>query len=213
MQKKYIALLFSVLLLFITGCQSAQEPEKFMSTEGAVSENTMEQTTSQPDSATKIQYDSVFPFHEPYGKGIGAMLGRVVWVHDPDSVEWNGEGYWWQLEHFDEAVIQKMVNDGIANLADESNVQSGWDTLFRAHNTSRGKQGGYQRGQKIAIKANINGAGAYADDTKGETHESYANPVLLKALLISLVTEAGVAPGDITVYDAGRVFLPRPGSH
>lgn len=148
----------------------------------------------------------IFPVHEPYGSGVGVMPGRVVWTHDPDSVEWNGDGYWWQPAHFDEAVLRKMVNRGIAALGAAADAQAGWDSLFRAHNVSRGKQGGYRRGQKIAIKTNINGAGAYADDTKGETHESYTNPVLLKALLFSLVTEAGIAPGDITVYDAGRVF-------
>lgn len=151
-------------------------------------------------------YESVFPQHEPYGIGIGAMPGRVVWTHNPDSVKWDGDGYWWELDHFDEAVMQKMVQDGIASLAGKNDAVSGWDALFRAHNTARKKEGTYQKGQKIAIKTNINGAGAYADDTKGETRESYTNPVLLKTLLISLVNEAGAAPSDITVYDAGRVF-------
>lgn len=36
---------------------------------------------------------------------------------------------------------------------------------------------------------------------------SYTNPVLLKTLLNSLVTEAaGIAPSDITVYDVSRLF-------
>ena len=35
---------------------------------------------------------------------------------------------------------------------------------------------------------------------------SYTNPVLLKALLTSLVEEAGVRPADITVYDVSRLF-------
>lgn len=30
----------------------------------------------------------------------------------------------------------------------------------------------------------MNGAGAYGDHTKGETRESYTNPVLLKTLLV-----------------------------
>lgn len=61
-------------------------------------------------------------------------------------------------------------------------------------------------GQKIAVKANINGSAVYDDDTSGETKMSYTNPVLLKALLISLVEAAGVAPEDITVYDVSRFF-------
>lgn len=35
-------------------------------------------------------YDSIFPQHEPYGTGIGAMPGRVVWAYDTLSVRWDG---------------------------------------------------------------------------------------------------------------------------
>lgn len=152
------------------------------------------------------EYDNIFPQHEPYGTGVGAMPGRVVWAHDPDSVEWDGNGYWWETEHFDETVIMKMVNESITALAGKSEVKSGWDTLFTAHNKSHGKNGGYVSGQKIAIKANINGSAVFDDDTSGETNMSYTNPVLLKALLRSLVEEAGVSPSDITVYDVSRLF-------
>lgn len=164
------------------------------------------QSNNNAYSADSAEYSPVFPRHEPYGKGIGAMPGRVVWAYNPDSVEWDGQGYWWELDHFNEAVLQTMVNSGIASLAGASSEASGWDTLFRSHNSSRGKQGGYSRGQKIAIKTNMNGSGAYGNDTDGETQESYTNPVLLKSLLVSLVEDAGVAPDDITVYDAGRIF-------
>ena len=29
------------------------------------------------------EYDNVYPQHEPYGTGVGAMPGRVVWSHAP----------------------------------------------------------------------------------------------------------------------------------
>lgn len=152
-------------------------------------------------------YDSVFPRHEPYGEGIGAMPGRVVWVYDTDSVLWDGDGYWWKPEHFDEKVIQDMVNDSIASLGGEETAKGGWNALFLAHNTARGKgDTGYTAGEKIVIKANINGSGVFDNDTSGETQMSYTNPVLLKTLLVSLVEEAGVAPSDITVYDVSRLF-------
>lgn len=48
--------------------------------------------TFQLASPEPIPYDGVYPQHEPYGIGIGAMPGRVVWVHNPDCVEWDGEG-------------------------------------------------------------------------------------------------------------------------
>lgn len=143
-------------------------------------------------------YDSVFPQHEPYGKGIGAMPGRVVWDYDTASVLWDGEGFWWWPQNFDESVIQSMVNDSIASLGGKETAEESWRALFQAHNEARGKGSVfYASGEKVAIKANINGSGVFDDDTFGETKMGYTNSVLLKTLLVSLVEEAGVKPSDI----------------
>lgn len=81
-----------------------------------------------------------------------------------------------------------MINDSIASLGGEETAEDGWKALFLAHNMARDKGNtGYTAGEKIAIKANINGSGVFDDDTSGETQMSYTNPVLLKTLLISLV--------------------------
>lgn len=148
----------------------------------------------------------IFPKHEPYGQAVGAMPGRVVWSYEPDSVDWNGDGYWWQINNFNETVIQKMVDTSIASLGGSSNAKDGWNALFVNRNNRNGESDGYKQGEKIAIKANINGSAVMDDDTSGETRMSYTNPVLLKTLLISLVKNAGVAPSDITVYDVSRLF-------
>lgn len=153
-----------------------------------------------------LPYDGIYPQHEPYGKGIGAMPGRVVWAHDPASVSWDGSGYWWELSHFAEGAIQSMVEESIASLGGRETAKEGWRALFEANRTGRGLSGGYTAGQKIAIKANINGSAVMDDDTSGRTGMSYTNPVLLKALLVSLVRDAGVSPDDITVYDVSRLF-------
>lgn len=73
-----------------------------------------EQESSLEDS--RYPCNSVFPQHEPYGKGIGAVPGRVVWSYDTDSVRWDGEGFWWRPENFDDSVMQSMVNDSIASV-------------------------------------------------------------------------------------------------
>ncbi|MCM1385760.1 MAG: DUF362 domain-containing protein [Bacillus sp. (in: Bacteria)] len=151
---------------------------------------------------SELPYDGIYPEHEPYGKGVGVMPGRVVWTHDSSAVSWDGEGYWWEAEHFQEETVQRMVDEGIAALAGEADAESGWNALFRYHNGGDA----YRIGEKIAIKANINGSAVFDDDTSGETNMSYTNPVLLKALLVSLVTKAGAAPEDITVYDVSRLF-------
>lgn len=181
-----------ILVLSLAACSNASESSN---------------DNAREDSSVSSSYDSVFPRHEPYGEGIGAMPGRVVWVYDTNSVLWGGDGYWWKPENFDEKVVQDMVNDSIASLAGEETAKDGWNALFLAHNMAGDKgDTGYTAGEKIVIKANINGSGVFDDDTSGETQMSYTNPVLLKTLLVSLVEEAGVFPSDITVYDVSRLF-------
>lgn len=149
----------------------------------------------------------VYPKHKPCGKGVGAKPGRVVWSHNAKSVNWNGKGYWWKPEHFNERAVAGMLRNGIASLGGANKTKSGWKRLFQAHNKRRGRGNRkYKKGEKIAIKANINGSGVFDDDDSGKTKMSYTNPVLLKALLTSLVKDAGVAPTDITVYDVSRIF-------
>ena len=149
----------------------------------------------------------VYPKHKPYGKGVGAKPGRVVWSHNPKSVQWDGKGYWWKTEHFNEKVITKMFQNSIASVGGTKKAKTGWQKLFQAHNKRRGKGNKkYKKGEKIAIKANINGSGVFDDDDSGKTKMSYTNPILLKALLTSLVKDADVAPSDITVYDVSRIF-------
>ncbi len=147
-----------------------------------------------------------FASHEPYGEGVGVCPGRVVWAHDPDCVDWDGSGYWWETDNFDENEIRKTVDSSIAALAGKSTAAEGWEALFENINARRGKTGGYVEGEKIAIKANINGSAVMDDDVSGKTAMSYTNPVLLKTLLGSLVGEAGVKPENITVYDVSRLF-------
>ena len=149
---------------------------------------------------------SIFPIHEPYGKGIGINPGRVVWSHNTKSVNWDGKGYWWNIDNFDEDIIINMVNNSIAKIAEKQNAKEGWNSIFVYFDQSKNKTGGYQKGEKIAIKVNINGSAVFDNDTSGKTDMSYTNPVLLKSLLLSLVEEANVNPSDITVYDVSRLF-------
>ncbi|MCM1113160.1 MAG: hypothetical protein NC399_07910, partial [Muribaculum sp.] len=95
--------------------------------------NTDDVNTDNRNYTPSKEYDNVYPQHEPYGTGIGVMPGRVVWAHDPDSVEWDGNGYWWNPDNFDESVILTMVNDSIASLGGKTTAADGWTALFQAH--------------------------------------------------------------------------------
>ena len=134
------------------------------------------------DVKTEIAYDGIFPEHEPYGTGIGAMPGRVVWAHNPDSVSWDGSEYWWETDHFDEEPILQMVNESIASLGGN----------------------GYQTGEKIAIKANMNGSAVFDNDTSGETNMSYTNSVLLKTLLCNCMDTFSARKVEVKIAFAMR---------
>ncbi len=215
---KTLALIL-VITLFIsvmTGCgmkdTQSMETNKNTKTEIEIESDAIHPSDSsainsaEPSQIQSLPYDGNYPQHEAYGTGIGAKPGRVVWSYNSDSVEWDGSGYWWETEHFDEAVIVNMVNNSIASLGGEDTAKDGWNALFSANKTARSMNGSYIKGEKIAIKANINGSAVFDDDTSGETQMSYTTPVLLKALLTSLVKEGGVNPSDITVYDVSRLF-------
>ena len=97
--RQILSSLFSLIFLLTTpACTHVVKQPIPVDPPGSNSDGS---TSSKSESA--LPYDGVYPQHEPYGAGIGAMPGRVVWTHDPDSVDWDGEGYWWQLDHFDEA--------------------------------------------------------------------------------------------------------------
>ncbi len=162
-----------------------------------------EDLTAEEESGS---YDNLYPQHEPYGTGVGVLPGRVVWAYDPASVKWDGSGYWWETVHFEETRIRRMVDESVASLGGGATAREAWKALFAYSKEKRGGVGGYADGEKIAIKTNINGSAVMDDDTSGRTHMSYTNPVLLRALLLSLVEEAGVAPSDITVYDVSRLY-------
>lgn len=212
-RREFLKLMTLTTTAFLAACQKIIPLTRTANQEASPTQS----PTKNPDptatspaatpQASALPYDGVYPQHEPYGKGIGAMPGRVIWAYDPDAVDWDGNGYWWKTDHFNEAVIQNMVDDSIASLGGKDTANDGWGALFTAHNATRGKgTAGYVRGEKIAIKVNIVGSGAYGNDTSGETKLGYTNPVLLKTLLTSLVEEAGIAPSDITVYDVSRLF-------
>lgn len=148
----------------------------------------------------------VFPAHTPLGDGKGINPGRVVWTHNPDVVHWDGIDYWWRPENFKSAPLLDMFQTGIMDLVNQDSPAKAWQALFEWRNKQNGSHGGYKAGQKIAIKTNMNGAGEYNDDKYGMHAIPYGNPALLHTVLISLVSEAGVKPEDITVFDTCRIF-------
>jgi len=147
------------------------------------------------------------PLNSPKGVARGARPGRVAWVHDPDATSWDGStGHWWQDSNTDQGAVSNMMSDLVRWLAGETTDERAWDTLFRHFNQQAGKGNvGFQDGEKIAIKVNLNGS---SHDPWEDAQN--ASPHVVHALLWQLVWRAGVTnQSDISVCDPSRgIGLP-----
>ena len=139
---------------------------------------------------------------KPIGQAQGIHPGRVVWVHDPDVINWKGpeDGHWWENNRLKQERVDAMMARAVCELTGESSVAKAWDRLFRHLNQKRGKgDAGYKPGEKIMIKPNwvsmIFHEG-HVDLEKGTfiRRHDYMNtsPQMIIALLKHLSSERGV---------------------
>jgi len=137
----------------------------------------------------------------PVGEGRGIFPGRVVWIYDPAATKFDGQtGYWWDDSNTIQAEANRMVKASITTLTAQEKPAAAWDALFRHFNmTKKNKLVGYVKGQKIAIKVNMNNTTGHAD-----SRNINGSPQLIFALLTSLIKEAKVPENCITVFDASR---------
>jgi len=151
--------------------------------------------------------------NQPIGQAKGIFPGRVVWVHDPKVARWDGfphSGGWFEDKFTDPVLAEQMLRKSLRRLTGATSDADAWAALFRHHNRTRGRGDvGYQPGQRVAVKLNLNCSQRRAEPKQG----LYNTPQLTKALLRQLVREAGVRQSDIVVYDASRfvndsIFLP-----
>jgi uncharacterized protein (DUF362 family) len=156
--------------------------------------------------------------NEPVGVARGIFPGRVVWAFDTAATSWNGEttttecdgvtsatscwkttNAWWS--NFNMDVVKEMLENSLQTLTGASDTVTVWDSLFTYYNRTHNRGVvGYQPGEKIAIKVNLNTVGAHED----ESNACYVSPQLVYLMLEQLVENAGVAEGDITFYDISR---------
>ncbi len=95
--------------------------------------------------------------NSPIGTPRGIFPGRVAWVHDSAATSWNGQGYWWQDANTNQGVVDSMMNKVVRWVANEQTVTAAWQAIFNHFNLTHGKGSvGYQAGEKIAIKVNLN---------------------------------------------------------
>jgi hypothetical protein len=149
----------------------------------------------------------------PVGEAKGANPGRVVWVHDSTATRWLGlgDGHWWESNHTDQTVVDRMMSRSLRALSGKSSDAASWDTLFRYYNITHGRGShGYAAGEKIAIKTNLSFCNFFpafccVDSMTYSLNKKldYMNtaPQMVRALLRQLVNVAGVNQADISVGD------------
>ena len=98
------------------------------------------------------------PANSPMGVGKGIYPGRVVWMYEPRAALWDGKtGRWWDETNTDQGAVDYMVSKSLRTFTGEPNDAAAWDALFRYFNRTRGLGDvGYSKGEKIAIKINMN---------------------------------------------------------
>ncbi len=94
---------------------------------------------------------------QPIGDPQGIYPGRVVWVHDPEVINWSGpgNGHWWEGDRVQQERVDAMMARAVCELTGEGAVARAWARLFRHLNQARGKGDvSYHAGEKIVIKPN-----------------------------------------------------------
>jgi hypothetical protein len=152
--------------------------------------------------------------NQPIGTAKGIFPGRVVWVWNPDATNENTNpasyGHsWFMPENNDQAVIDRMLSDGIKSLTGVSTDADAWKAVFKFHNNGHGKgEVGYQAGEKIFIKINATsswGGNFNTSDLSAVNNNYYGcaetSPELVLSMLRQLVNVVGVAQTDIYIGD------------
>ena len=101
--------------------------------------------------------------NEPVGIARGINPGRVVWARDPQATKWAGNwkqksDQWWLDANTDQARVDAMLAATLLKLTSATNGEQAWQAIFEYYNkNSRGMaQRGYQPGEVVAVKINLN---------------------------------------------------------
>ena len=150
------------------------------------------------------------PSNTPVGVARGIFPGRVVWAHDPLATKWAGHwqeksDQWWLDQNTDQTRVDHMLATTLTRLTGTPDCPAAWQAIFTYYNRQkRGLASGYQPGEVVAIKINLNNSGG-ASKTDNLID---ASPQAVLAMVRQLVNEAKVRPEDIIIYDARRYIPP-----
>jgi len=159
---------------------------------------------AQAAPAAQPPFSPIDAANAPIGTAFGVKPGRVAWAFDPKATNWDGVNNapgWWDDSNTHPEAVAAMLSASIRSVGDASSDKAAWNKIFTDFNKRRGKGAvGYKKGEKIVLKYNLN----QSHNHDGKSNDSYIAPQLSQALLRQLVQQVGVAPADITIYDAIR---------
>lgn len=96
-----------------------------------------------------------------------------------------------------------MVSVALQSLTGADADGDAWDKIFRHFNkTTRKLERGYQKGEVVAVKINLNNSGTRKKDNLCD-----ATPPMVLAVVRQLVNQAGVPEENVLVYDVKRQFF------
>ncbi|HKM93595.1 MAG TPA: DUF362 domain-containing protein [Prolixibacteraceae bacterium] len=164
-------------------------------------------------NAKNLVSANYFDANNPVGVAQGLKPGRVVWVWNPeatnaDFVVKNNIDNWW-ANYTNGKIVESMLEKAIIAYTDASNLNDGWDALFKHFNSKKNKGNiGYKLGEKIYVKINVtNSCCSVSGTTKiNDFDRMDATPELMLAILKQLIEEVGVAQEDIFMGDPFRTF-------
>jgi hypothetical protein len=144
--------------------------------------------------------------NRPIGVPKGIIPGRVAWARDPLACTWNGtEGFWWEDRWNDTERISGMFSKSIRAISNEEKDGNAWNAVFSWFNQTRGKgMKGYVKGEKIALKVNMNNDRRSYDDTPWIN----SSPHLVNAVIGSLIKNTALSR-KILLFSIHRGILHR----
>lgn len=144
--------------------------------------------------------------NKPIGTALGIYPGRVVMSRNPLATKWAGnwkknEDQWWLDKNTDANKVNEMLSVTLQKLTGEKMDKSAWDKIFKYYNkNSRGlAKRGYQAGEVVAIKINLNNS-----SEKKLDNQTDATPQMVLAMVRQLVYNANVPAENIIIYDVRR---------
>lgn len=136
--------------------------------------------------------------NSPMGVARGIHPGRVAWAHDAKAAAWDGiTGLYSDPDNNSQTRVDDLFESVIVSLTNQNDIKAAWNELFVYFNEKKGRGSrGYVKGEKIAVKVNLN--------DNGGTNIIDATPQSVSSLLHDLIEVVGVEESCITVYDAQR---------